>query len=69
MQTFLSQLSTGHDSVYMFFLSNQVWGWLVALITMGAQIVILYVFVEGAEFDLSDDVSDLVSSVCLYYSD
>ena len=59
--------SIGKGSVYMFFLGNHAWGWLVALSAMAAQIGILYVFVEGAEFDLSDDISDLVSSVCLYF--
>lgn len=56
----------GSDSVYMFFLSNSWPGWGFALGTMAAQIGILYIFVEGAEFDLSNDISDLVS-LCLYF--
>lgn len=50
----------GCDSVYRFFLSNSWPGWGFALGTMAAQIGILYIFVEGAEFDLSNDISDLV---------
>ena len=59
--------TVGLDSVYMFFVTNSIWGWLVALATMAVQLGILFIFLEGAEFDLSDDLSDWVSLVCLYF--
>jgi len=52
--------TVGLDSVYMFFVTNSIWGWLVALATMAVQLGILFIFLEGAEFDLSDDLSDWV---------
>jgi len=50
----------GNDSVYMFFLGTSWWGWGFALTTLTCQIAILYVFVLGSEFDLTNDISDLV---------
>ncbi|KAL7465997.1 hypothetical protein ACHAXS_006290, partial [Conticribra weissflogii] len=50
----------GENSVYRFFLGKSWWGWSVALVVMATQIWILFTFVRGAEFDLSDDNSDFV---------
>jgi len=50
----------GNDSVYKFFLSKSLLGWAIALATMAIQIWILFIFVEGAEFNLTDDNSDFV---------
>ncbi len=50
----------GENSVYRFFLGKSWWGWSVALVVMATQIWVLFTFVRGAEFDLSDDNSDFV---------
>ena len=49
----------GRDSVYMFFLGNSWLGWGFALLTMAAQMGILFIFVMGSEYDFSDN-SDVV---------
>ncbi len=50
----------GQESVYRFFLGKSWVGWMVASAVMAIQIWILFTFVRGAEFDLSDDNSDFV---------
>ncbi|KAL7505943.1 hypothetical protein ACHAXN_003319 [Cyclotella atomus] len=50
----------GDDSVYKFFLGSTIHGWFTALAVIGLQIWMLYTFIFAAEFDLSDDKSDLV---------
>lgn len=54
--------SIGADSVYQYFLGTNVWKWLFASAIFSAQIGALFVFVHGAEYDLSDLNSDLVYS-------
>jgi len=56
-------LSTlGDGSVYQFFLGTSSVGWLIVLLTLATQVGMLFVFVEGAEVDLSDDNIDLIYS-------
>jgi len=56
-------LSTlGDGSVYQFFLGTSIAGWLIVLLTLATQVGMLFVFVEGAEVDLSDDNVDLIYS-------
>ena len=53
----------GADSVFSFFLTKKVWGWVIALITMATQLWMCFVFVEGSEFTFPIPVgsmSDLV---------
>ncbi|KAL7550718.1 hypothetical protein ACHAWF_013934 [Thalassiosira exigua] len=50
----------GDDSVYQFLICTSFWGWIIVLLTMGAQIWMLLVFVDGAEIDLSRDSNDMV---------
>jgi len=50
----------GHDSVYKFFLGNSWIGWAIFLLTIFSQMWMLFLFVEGAEIDLSNDKTDLV---------
>ncbi|KAL7552708.1 hypothetical protein ACHAWF_015942 [Thalassiosira exigua] len=50
----------GEDSVYQFFLTTNRAGWVYALAVLGSQLWALFIFVIGAEFELSDDNSDLV---------
>eukprot|EP00984_Skeletonema_dohrnii_P023742 scaffold12825_cov68-Skeletonema_dohrnii-CCMP3373.AAC.3 len=53
-------LSTiGKNSVYSYFVTNQVVGWLTAMTTIGLQVVILAVFVKASEANLQDDKIDL----------
>lgn len=46
--------------MYRFFLGKNWCGWAIASTIMALQIWILFTFVRGAEFDLSDDNSDFV---------
>ena len=56
-------LSTlGDGSVYQFFLGTSITGWIIVLLTLATQVGMLFVFVEGAEVDLSDDNIDLIYS-------
>ncbi|KAL7549178.1 hypothetical protein ACHAWF_012449, partial [Thalassiosira exigua] len=52
----------GEGSLYQFFLGTSLWGWLIVLATMGVQMWLLFVFVEGAEIDVTDDKVDFVYS-------
>jgi len=40
----------GGDSIYQFILGKSWFGWIIVLVTFGAQLWMLFVFVEGAEF-------------------
>jgi len=51
--------TVGDDSVYQFLIGTSWIGWSIVLVTMASQIWILFVFVQGAEVNLSDDKSDL----------
>ena len=56
-------LSTlGDGSVYQFFLGTSITGWLIVLLTLATQVGMLFIFVECAEVDLSQDNVDLVYS-------
>ena len=44
----------GDDSVYQFFLGTSVVGWFIFLGTIFAQMWMLFLFVQGAEIDLSN---------------
>ena len=50
----------GEDSVYQFLLGTSKMGWTVVLAVIGVQIWMLFVFVQGAEIDWTDDKSDFV---------
>lgn len=50
----------GERSVYQFFLGKSKWGWFIVIATIGAQIWILSVFVEGSKRDPSDQEADMV---------
>ena len=50
----------GVGSVYSFLLSSNIGGWLIALVTIGLQTFMLWPFILAADFDLSNDESDLV---------
>mmetsp|Transcript_11263 Transcript_11263/g.23652 ORF Transcript_11263/g.23652 Transcript_11263/m.23652 type:complete len:950 (-) Transcript_11263:56-2905(-) len=50
----------GERSVYSFFLGKNWCGWMIALAILGVQLWVLFVFVIGAEQDLSDDKSDFM---------
>jgi hypothetical protein len=52
----------GASSVYQFFLGTSIYGWAIVLLTLAAQVGMLFVFVNGAEIDLSDDNVDLIYS-------
>jgi len=53
-------LSTiGKNSVYSYFVTNQVVGWLTAVTTLGLQVGILAVFVMASEANLQDDTIDI----------
>ena len=54
--------SLGNGSVYQFFLGTSLFGWVIVLLTLVTQVGMLFVFVEGAEVDLSDDNVDLIYS-------
>lgn len=49
----------GDGSVYKFFLGKRVLGWLIAISTIGAQIWMLSIFVEGSKRDTSDGKVDM----------
>ena len=49
----------GDDSVYKFFLGKNVLGWLIAISTIGAQVWMLSIFVEGSKRDPSDGTVDM----------
>lgn len=49
----------GGDSVYTYFVTDSVFGWLAALVTIGTQIWILYVFIKVSEVNLQDDNIDI----------
>ena len=50
----------GRDSVYRYFLSNDLWGWVMALAALLSQVRMSYLFIVGSEYDLSSDQTDLV---------
>ncbi|KAL7465661.1 hypothetical protein ACHAXS_005978, partial [Conticribra weissflogii] len=50
----------GERSVYSFFLGKNWCGWMIALAVLSVQLWVLFVFVIGAEQDLSDDKSDFM---------
>lgn len=52
--------SMGEGSVYSFFLTDSKLAWSFALATVALQLWLLHPFIVAAEFDLSDDVKDLV---------
>ena len=52
----------GASSVYQFFLGTSIYGLAIVLLTLAAQVGMLFVFVNGAEIDLSDDNVDLIYS-------
>jgi hypothetical protein len=49
----------GKDSVYKYFVGDNVFGWLAALTTIGTQIWILTVFVKASELNLQDEKIDI----------
>ena len=49
----------GDDSVYKFFLGKNIWGWLIAIATIGSQLWMLSIFVEGSKRDASDGKVDM----------
>ena len=52
----------GQGSVYQFFLGTSIVGWIIVLAILSCQIGMLFIFVRGAEIDLSDDNVDLIYS-------
>ena len=54
--------SLGAGSVYQFFLGTSIPGWIIVLLTLAVQMGMLFIFVDGAEIDLSKDNVDLVYS-------
>jgi hypothetical protein len=50
----------GEKSVYRFFLGKNIWGWLIVIATIAAQIWILSLFVGGSKRDPSDKEVDMV---------
>merc|ERR1711935_880509 len=44
---------------YRFFLSKNWWGWIIAIVTVVAQIGICWIFVVGSEYDFTNSRSDL----------
>ena len=49
----------GKDSVYSYFVTDKVLGWLVAFATLGIQVGLLFVFVVASEVKLQDDKIDI----------
>ena len=49
----------GKESVYKYFVSDSVLGWLLALICIGTQIWILAAFIEASEINLQNDRIDI----------
>ena len=54
--------SLGDGSVYQFFMGVSICGWFIVLLTLATQLGMLFIFVEAAEIDLSDDNVDLIYS-------
>ena len=54
--------SLGDGSVYQFFMGVSICGWAIVLLTLATQLGMLFIFVEAAEIDLSDDNVDLIYS-------
>ncbi|EJK49650.1 hypothetical protein THAOC_31450 [Thalassiosira oceanica] len=52
--------SMGEGSVYSFFLHDDKLAWSISLVTLALQFWLLHPFIIAAEFDLSDDMKDLV---------
>jgi len=46
----------GEESVYSFLIADSVVGWLIAVGTVAAQVLLLTPYIEAAEFDLSQTV-------------
>lgn len=67
----------GEDSVYKFILSRSIFGWFLVFTVAFAQIGMLFIFVRGAEIDLSSEKIDLTftwkcsrdQNECAYVSD
>eukprot|EP00984_Skeletonema_dohrnii_P001022 scaffold323_cov74-Skeletonema_dohrnii-CCMP3373.AAC.6 len=49
----------GNDSVYKYFVGDNIFGWIAALSTIGVQIWILTVFIKASEVNLQDDKIDI----------
>jgi len=49
----------GKDSVYSYFVTDKVFGWLAALATLSIQVVILVVFILASEVNLQNDLTDI----------
>ena len=49
----------GKDSVYKYFVGDNIFGWIAALSTIGVQIWILTVFIKASEVNLQDDKIDI----------
>eukprot|EP00985_Skeletonema_marinoi_P008780 scaffold4015_cov200-Skeletonema_marinoi.AAC.11 len=49
----------GNESVYSYFVTDKVLGWIVAFATLGIQIGLLFVFVVASEANLQDDAIDI----------
>ena len=51
--------SIGKDSVYSYFVTDNRYGWMVAVATLGVQFIILFVFVSASESNLQKDTIDV----------
>ena len=49
----------GKDSVYSFFVTDKLYGWLIAFAILAAQALILFFFVKASEANLQDDNTDI----------
>eukprot|EP00985_Skeletonema_marinoi_P007392 scaffold3237_cov148-Skeletonema_marinoi.AAC.1 len=49
----------GKDSVYSYFVTDKVFGWIAALITLGIQFGIFVFFIHAAEANLQDNRTDI----------
>jgi ABC-type Fe3+ transport system permease subunit len=49
----------GKDSVYSYFVTDKVFGWVAAVATLSVQVVILVVFILASEANLQDDKIDI----------
>eukprot|EP00984_Skeletonema_dohrnii_P004616 scaffold1634_cov118-Skeletonema_dohrnii-CCMP3373.AAC.14 len=49
----------GKESVYSYFVTDMIFGWLVAFVTLGIQVGILAFFIMASEANLQDDTIDI----------
>ena len=49
----------GKDSVYSFFVTDKLYGWLIAFGTLASQAGILVFFIRASEVNLQDDIIDI----------